>query len=332
MDEEGVPMNDQKLLALFEDKDGEYVSGEMISKLLNVSRTAVWKGIKRLEAEGCVFEASRRLGYRLLGKPSRLAVSDILAKLETKRFGRSIKLLSQVGSTQDAARQLAEEGAVEGALVIAEQQLQGRGRMGRTWLSPYGKGVWMSLVLKPRIPLPYTPQLTLLTAVALCRALRKLTALEIGIKWPNDLLISGKKISGILLESAAEEERLRYVIAGIGISVNLDATDYDDEMLSRVISLKMALGRPVDRTNVITSFLNEYENMYELYQQEGFGPVKTLWEALSISLGMKATLTTPQGVIDGIPVGLADTGALLVKQADGSTISVFSAEMGLPQE
>jgi BirA family biotin operon repressor/biotin-[acetyl-CoA-carboxylase] ligase len=327
---EGAIMNDEQLLALLEEKPGEYVSGEHISQRMNVSRTAVWKWMKRLEAAGYRFEASRKLGYRLTAKPSKLAAVDIITRLETKRLGHNIKLFGQVDSTQNIAQRLAEEGASEGTLVIAEQQLQGRGRMGRAWISPAGKGVWMSLVLRPQIPLPFTPQLTLLAAVSLCRSLRRLTGLDIGIKWPNDLLIGGKKISGILLESSAEEERLRYVIAGIGISVNLDASDYSEETLERAVSLKMALGKEVDRAEVIAGFLKDFEDLYLLYHEEGFAPVKTLWEALSVSLGQQATLTTPQSVLSGIPIGLADSGALLLKQDNGVTVSVFSADMGLP--
>jgi len=321
-------MNDEELLAHLEASGGSYISGETLSEKLNVSRTAVWKGIRRLEAEGCVIEASRKLGYRLVSRPSRMGAADILDKLRTERFGRSLTLLERTDSTQNVAQRLAEEGAPEGALVIAEQQLQGRGRLGRSWVSPPGKGIYMSLVLRPSIPLPFTPQLTLLTAVSLCRSLRKLTGLDIGIKWPNDLLVDGRKISGILLESSAEEERLRYVIAGIGISVNLDAADYAPDMLERVVSLKMALGRPLDRAEVVSAFLNDFERLYQIYHQEGFAPVRMLWEALSVTLGKPAVLVTPQGELRGIPTGLADSGALLVRREDGTSVPVFSAEMG----
>ncbi|WP_276351553.1 biotin--[acetyl-CoA-carboxylase] ligase [Cohnella caldifontis] len=314
------------LLALLEEASGAYVSGEDISRKLNVSRTAVWKQIRKLEAEGYVIDAVPRLGYRLSGRPSRLSLHDLLPKLTTRSFGRNLKLYEEVGSTQDELRKLAAEGAPEGTLVIAESQTQGRGRMGRSWLSPPGKGVWMSLLLRPQVPLVFTPQLTLLAAVALSRAIVRVVPLDIGIKWPNDLLVNGRKISGILLESAAEDERLKYVAVGIGISANLDEEDYPEELRTKAVSLKTASGRPVDRASLIAAAMEEFENLYALYQQEGFAPIRMLWEAHSVTLHRPAALLTPQGVVEGVPEALDDSGGLKVRLKDGSLRTVYSAE------
>jgi BirA family biotin operon repressor/biotin-[acetyl-CoA-carboxylase] ligase len=321
-------MGKEALLRLLEDDSGEYVSGEEISRKLNVSRTAVWKQVRKLESEGYVIEAVPRLGYRLTGKPSRLSLHELLPKLTTKRFGRNLKLLDVVASTQDELRNLAEEGAPEGTLVIAEQQTSGRGRMGRSWVSPAGKGVWMSLLLRPPVPLPLTPQLTLLTAVALSRAISRVVPVTIGIKWPNDLLVKGKKISGILLESAAEDERLRYVVVGMGISANLDSEDYPGDLLLKAVSLKMASGSSVDRGSLIAVILEEFERLYDLYLEQGFTPIRTLWEAHSVTLNNQTLLNTPQGPIQGVPLGLDDMGGLKVELADGSFRTVYSAEIG----
>jgi BirA family biotin operon repressor/biotin-[acetyl-CoA-carboxylase] ligase len=315
------------LLTLLEQASGDFVSGEEISRKLNVSRTAVWKQIRKLEAEGYVIEAVPRLGYRLTGRPSRLSLRELLPKLTTRSFGRHVKLYEEVGSTQDVLRELAEEGAPEGTLVIAECQTQGRGRMGRSWLSPPGKGVWMSLLLRPQVPLPLTPQLTLLAAVALCRAIGRLVPLRIGIKWPNDLLVNSRKISGILLESAAEDERLRYVAVGIGVSANLDEEDYPEELRDKAVSLKMASGRPVDRTGLIAAAMEEFERLYDLYREEGFAPIRALWEAHSVTLGRPAVLRTPQGPVEGVPESLDDSGGLRVRLHDGSVRTVYSAEL-----
>lgn len=323
-------MENEPLLRLFEASPGQYVSGESMSNELGVSRTAIWKKIRKLEEEGYRFEASRRLGYRLLSVPDKLSIDDLKQQLKSDTFGKSILLFDSVESTQNLARAAAEEGAAEGTLFIAEQQVSGRGRMGRQWVSPRGKGIWMSMVLRPTVPIHFAPQLTLLTAVALCRSLKKLTALPIGIKWPNDLLIDGKKISGILLESAAEEERLRYVIAGIGISVNLETEDYAEELLDKATSLAIASGQKWDRVDVIADFLKEWEQLYNLYQEQGFSSIITLWEALSVSLGKKVRLLTPQGDMVGVPIGLDESGAIRIRQEDGTEKSVFSAEMGEP--
>ncbi|UUZ94458.1 biotin--[acetyl-CoA-carboxylase] ligase [Paenibacillus sp. P25] len=199
-------MTDQ-LLALFEESDGHFLSGEELSSQLKVSRTAIWKQIERLRSQGYRFEAVPRKGYRLIGKPDRLDLKAVLTNLTTKKLGRQIKYVEEVGSTQAAALELVAQGAAEGTLVVAERQTAGRGRMGRRWHSPKGKGLWMSLILRPSIPLNFTPQLTLMVAVAVCRAIRGLVPVPVGIKWPNDLLIEGKKVCGILLESSAEDER-----------------------------------------------------------------------------------------------------------------------------
>ncbi|SFE90583.1 BirA family transcriptional regulator, biotin operon repressor / biotin-[acetyl-CoA-carboxylase] ligase [Paenibacillus algorifonticola] len=324
-------MSHENLLRLFAEREGEYVSGEHISRELKVSRTAIWKQIRKLESQGYEFEASRRLGYRLLSMPDKLDLAALLTGLKTKRFGQKLQVLESVESTQNIAQSLAEAGAEEGTLVVAEQQLSGRGRMGRGWISPLGKGIWMSMVMRPMVPIYFAPQLTLLTAVALCRSLKRLTKLDIGIKWPNDLLIDGKKISGILLESAAEDERLRYVIAGIGISVNLQQADYPEELLEKATSLRLASGEKQVREAIIADFLLEWEQLYELYQNEGFAPIVTLWESLSLSLHKPATLITPQGVVEGTPRGLDASGALIVEKPDGSQALIFSAEMGEPR-
>ncbi|MDQ8735417.1 biotin--[acetyl-CoA-carboxylase] ligase [Paenibacillus sp. LHD-38] len=323
-------MNHEPLIQLFMDKPGEYVSGESISQELGVSRTAIWKQIRKLEGAGYHFEASRRLGYRLISVPEHLSTEDLAGRLEAKIFGKTVHLFETVESTQNLARAAAEDGAVEGTLFLAEQQVNGRGRMGRGWVSPRGKGVWMSMVLRPSVPIHFAPQLTLLTAVALCRSLKRVTALPIGIKWPNDLLIEGKKISGILLESAAEDERLRYVIAGIGISVNLEESDYPVELLEKATSLRIRSGKKWTREAVIADFLKEWEQLYFLYQEQGFSPIVTLWEALSVSLGKPARLITPQGDIVGVPIGLDESGAIRIELADGTIKPVFSAEMGEP--
>ncbi|WP_036745642.1 bifunctional biotin--[acetyl-CoA-carboxylase] synthetase/biotin operon repressor [Paenibacillus sp. UNC451MF] len=318
----------EQLIQMFEERPQQFLSGEELSTKLNCSRTAIWKHIERLRQEGYEFEAVSRKGYRLMSKPEKLNIQEILQRLETSTLGKSIHYYDEVDSTQTVARELITQGAEEGTLVIAELQTAGRGRLGRRWHSPKGKGLWMSLVLKPRIPVQFTPQLTLLIAVALCRALRQITSLSIGIKWPNDLLIEGKKISGILLESSAEDENLQYVVAGIGISVNLAQDDYpDDELRSKATSLSIEAGKKLDRTDILCQFLRELELVYTLYHEQGFGPIKLLWEALSVSLHRSITCQTPRGVSEGYAVGIDDSGALTVRLPDGSMTQWYSGDI-----
>ncbi|MFD0711189.1 biotin--[acetyl-CoA-carboxylase] ligase [Paenibacillus sp. GCM10027626] len=306
---------------------GEYVSGERLSQELGVSRTAIWKQIKKLEAAGYRFEASRKLGYRLVGEPpAKLQLGEIVNQLKIYPFVKAVKLFDSVQSTQNIAQQLAEDDAPEGTIILAEEQTNGRGRRGRIFLSPAGSSVSMSIVLRPDLPLQFAPQLTLLAAVALCRGLRELTGLDIGIKWPNDLQVDGKKISGILMESTAENERIRYVIAGIGIGVNLLEEDYPAEMRNIATSLRIAKGEEIDRLAVIVSFIKHFTELYPLYLREGFGPIISLWESMAVMLHKKVKLSTSAGIVEGVPIGLCESGALLVKKADGSTESVFSAE------
>jgi len=318
----------EQLLRMFEERSDQFLSGEELSATLNCSRTAIWKHIERLRQEGYEFEAVSRRGYRLTGKPAKLDIAAIADRLQTRTFGRSIRYFDEVGSTQNVARELVAEGAEEGTLVIAEQQTSGRGRMGRSWHSPKGKGLWMSMILKPRIPLQFTPQLPLLVAVALCRSLRRMTGLPIGIKWPNDLLIDGKKISGILLESSAEDEKLQFVIAGIGIGVNLRSEDYlDDELRAKATSLAIEKGEPLDREELLVQFLQELESIYTLYHEQGFGPIKLLWEALSVSLHRPIRCLTPKGMAEGYAVGIDDSGAITVRLADGTLTNWYSGDI-----
>ncbi|MDF2961764.1 MAG: biotin--[acetyl-CoA-carboxylase] ligase [Paenibacillus sp.] len=314
----------EQLIRLFEQKDGVFVSGEELSATLQCSRTAIWKHVEKLRSEGYVFEAVSRKGYRLVEKPDKLELDLIQKQLNTEVLGRNIHYYEQLGSTQTKAHELARLGAEEGTLVIAEQQTEGRGRMGRKWHSPKGKGIWMSIVLKPRIPLQFAPQLTLLVAVALCRAIRQVTSLPVGIKWPNDLLIDGKKISGILSESIAEDEKPLYVIVGVGISANLREDDYSEELRDVATSLQIESGKAVDRTGLLCQFLEELEKLYAVFHDQGFAPIKLLWEALSVSLNRKVRTQTPQGLLEATAISLDESGALTVRLEDGSITKWYS--------
>jgi BirA family biotin operon repressor/biotin-[acetyl-CoA-carboxylase] ligase len=321
-------MNEQ-ILQYFLEHEDQYISGEELSRQLNCSRTAVWKHIEALRKQGYVFDALPRKGYKMLEKPIVIQAAKLMEGLQTKTLGRVLSIYDEVDSTQNIAHGLVRQGAIEGTLVLAEQQNAGRGRMGRNWYSPKGKGIWMSLVLKPTIAIQFTPQLTLLVAVALCRAIQAYVPQQVGIKWPNDLLINGRKISGILLESSAEDERLNYVIAGIGISVNLAAEDYPNELRAKATSLFIEKGQLVEREQLICDFLLQLEVLLELYEQKGFAPIRSLWEALTISLHKPIRIQTAKGWVEGIASSIDEMGALWVNCNDGQTIKLYSGDIEL---
>ncbi len=317
------------MLEILQRQPGTYISGEEISKALSISRTAVWKQINKLREEGYEFEAVSRKGYRLTSSPDKLVDLDLLERLQTRTFGRQLKILNVTSSTQEEVRRLAEEGAPSGTLVIAEEQTGGRGRQGKKWFSPPHKGIWMSLLLRPQRPLSFAPQLTLLTAVAVCRAVRKVSGIDAGIKWPNDLLVQGKKICGILIESAGEDERIKYCITGIGIDVNVDRDEMPAELHDIATSLKMESGQVQNRAELIAAVMYELELLYTLYEEEGFAPIRHLWEALSVTLGRRVTVKTAQGDVNGTAEALDESGALVVLDDGGKNIMIFSGDVQL---
>lgn len=320
--------NEKKtLLDMFMERPGQFLSGEEISRSLSISRTAVWKQINKLRSEGYEFEALPRLGYRMTEQPEPLDAARLTDAVGAGVFGQRIEVLRTTVSTQEDARMLAEQGAPEGTVVLAEEQSAGRGRMGKSFFSPYGKGIWMSIVLRPKQPVHLAQQLTLLTGVAIHRAILKTTGIDAGIKWPNDLLIADRKVCGILLESATEDDRVRYCIAGIGISVNLREEDFPDELKPVAVSLKMAGGKPVSRNELIMSILHEMESLYELYNEEGFQPIATLWEASSVTMNRRVNVDSAGRFFSGTAAGLHPSGALLIRRDDGEMVPVFSGDI-----
>ncbi|ETT34269.1 MULTISPECIES: biotin--[acetyl-CoA-carboxylase] ligase [Paenibacillus] len=317
----------EDLLHMLLNAEGRFVSGEEISRNLSISRTAVWKHVNKLRDMGYEFEAVSRKGYRLVTKPDSIDATGLQLALDTTVFGRKAVLLASTLSTQGDVLKLAEQGQAEGAVVIAEEQTGGRGRFGRQWFSPPGKGIWMSVLLRPDLPLQHTPQLTLLTGVAVCRAVRACSGADAGIKWPNDVLIDGRKVCGILLESTVEDHEVRYCIAGIGVDVNFDPEDYPEDLTTIATSLKMETGQSVDRTKLTAAILTELEQLYFLYQKEGFGVISALWEALSVSMNREITVTNPHGVIEGKAIGLDPSGALIVEKHDGEHTLIISGEI-----
>src|SRR5271163_682412 len=226
------------LSALRADAGG--VSGAQLAEQLGISRAAIWSRIEELRRLGYEIEAGPHFGYRLVNSPDALHADDLLARLgKTKIIGRDIRVFEQTTSTNDVIEKLARDGVKEGVVVFAESQTRGRGRLGRKWISPAHKGLWFSVLLRPDLRPQEATQLTVASATALRRAIQTETGLKPEIKWPNDILIGGKKVAGILTELSAELDKVRYVILGIGIDVNLDVSEFPAELKKTATSLKI---------------------------------------------------------------------------------------------
>jgi BirA family biotin operon repressor/biotin-[acetyl-CoA-carboxylase] ligase len=317
----------EEILKAFNAHPGRFISGEELSQTCGCSRTAVWKHIEELRQEGYQFEAVRRSGYRLIASPDRISAEEILAGLTTVRIGRTVYAHDTVPSTQLLAHEAAGKGAPEGTIVIAEQQTGGKGRLGRSWHSPKGTGIWMSLIIRPAIPLPKTPQITLLTAVTAAKTIQQEADVPVLIKWPNDIFIGDKKVCGILTELNAEADRVNYLVIGIGINVNSVASDFPAELLPVATSLRIASGKPLKRARLIQTFCRLFEEEYDHYLAHGFDRVKREWEENSYSIGKWVTVRTLHSTLEGRALGLDAEGVLIVEDANGNRHKVYSADV-----
>ncbi|MGM9987490.1 MAG: biotin--[acetyl-CoA-carboxylase] ligase [Bacillaceae bacterium] len=311
---------------LYKNKE-RYVSGQEISDALGCSRTAIWKYIEELRSEGFVLDAQRKSGYKLLEEPDMLFAHRIDARLKTEKIGRKIHYFDTVASTQPIAVSLAMEGAEEGTVVVSETQEAGKGRLSRSWHSEKGDGIWMSMILRPAIPINKTPQLTLLTAVAVAQTLTEYTGLTIDIKWPNDILINGKKTVGILTELQAEADCVNSVIVGIGINVNQSISQFPEELQDIATSLSIESGRKLNRVELITMFFEQFERLYTQYLKVGFLPIKMLWESYAISVGRTVHAHTLMKTIVGVALGINEDGVLLLQDENGVIHSIYSADI-----
>lgn len=321
----------KQLLDAFTNAGEEFLSGQYLADLIGCSRTAVWKHIEELRKDGFELEAVRKKGYRIMGTPQQITADEIRLGLKTKVLGQHIHYEDSVDSTQKIAIKLAVNGVPEGTAVIAEEQLLGRGRMDRRWHSPKYTGIWMSLILRPTIPIYKTPQLTLITAVAIVQAIEEMTNLKPQIKWPNDILMNGKKVTGILTELQAEADKVSSIIIGIGINVNQKTEDYPPELQDIATSLLIEQGEPVNRAALIRAVFTKMEQLYFLYLEKGFTPIKLLWEGYAISIGKRIVARTLTGNIEGIAKGITEDGVLIIEDDTGEIHQIYSADIELKE-
>jgi BirA family biotin operon repressor/biotin-[acetyl-CoA-carboxylase] ligase len=289
----------------------EYLSGETLSNQLGVSRVSIWKHIHSLEKDGYVIDADPK-GYKLISSP------DLLLPYEFPGLEKRIHYFPEIGSTMDAARELAKKGAGEGTIVIAEAQTRGRGRLSREWLSPKG-GIYFTFVLRPRISPAYAPRINLMASVAVAATIRKLLGLKAELKWPNDVLIEGRKVCGILAEMDAEMDVVNFVNVGIGINANTSIPQFE----KTVTSLKDALGREISRKEFLNVLLMEIERQQPLLMKTD---LLEEWKKLSVTLNKDVRIVAPGEVIVGRAIDIDTTGALIIKERNGSVKKAMAGD------
>jgi BirA family biotin operon repressor/biotin-[acetyl-CoA-carboxylase] ligase len=348
---------DAKILsALRENLDG--VSGAELAERLKISRAAIWSRIEDLRKVGFDISASPHFGYKIINEPDALIADDLLARLSVvgrdsvepklkkslvraretlapqkmispKIIGRDIQVFEQTTSTNDVIEKLARDGVKEGVVVFAESQTKGRGRLGRKWISPAHKGLWFSILLRPDLRPQETTQLTVASAIALRRAIVSETNLQTEIKWPNDILIGGKKVAGILTELNAELDKVRYVILGIGVDVNLDAGEFPAELKKIATSLKIEIGEIISRAELATAILRELDLDYARICAKKFSEIAEEWEENCATIGKNVTVQIGDRKIHGRAESLDDDGALLLRTEHGRLERITGGDVTL---
>lgn len=313
-----------KILSLFRNHPDAFLSGQEISQQLNISRAAVWKQVELLREQGFEIEAQRSKGYRLLDGPDLLLAAEIEKGLSCSYLRSALMCLPEIDSTNARARQLAEGGAAEGTVIIADRQSAGKGRLGRRWESPSAVNLYCSILLRPQIPVQQAPQLTFLSAVAVAETLQKLYHLDAKVKWPNDVLIDGRKIAGLLNEMSAETEQIHFVILGIGVNLNMSREQFPDELNYPATSVLLETGETVERVIFIREFLQRLDGYYGEFLQEGFVPIRRRWEALCDMMNLRVRVDQR---LQGTVVGLDSDGALRLQLDDGRLERVMAGDV-----
>ncbi|MBI4974746.1 MAG: biotin--[acetyl-CoA-carboxylase] ligase [Candidatus Omnitrophica bacterium] len=321
-------MLDEKILNILRNRPDDYVSGEELCKLADISRAAIWKHIEKLRDEGYKIEAAPHLGYRLVGTPDSLIPGEIRWRLNTKILGKEVITYKKIDSTNSLAYSLAEKGVKEGVVILAEEQTKGRGRLGRQWSSPPKTGIYLSCILRPKIVPSGIPKITLLAAVAVAKSVRELSGLWAVIKWPNDILINGKKVCGILTEMKAEQDTVNFVILGIGVNVNTPlkvipkgASSIKEEM-ARSGSLA-----DISRIELTRRILENLEEYYILLKNRGFGPIMDIWKSFSAMLGSRIKVILQNKTFEGLAQDIDDDGSLIVRRDSGILEKVSSGDI-----
>ena len=322
-----MPSTKYRLLACLKETPGRWISGESISNRLGISRTAVWKQINNLRGDGHKIQSAPRKGYRLEQSADILSADEISSCLTTRIMGRpSIVVFKQTDSTNQQAKLLAVQGAPEGTTVAAESQTSGRGRRGRTWLSPSGQGLCLSIILRPPLAPAQAPQITLMAAVAIARTLEA-WGVQANIKWPNDILVEDRKIAGILTEISTEMDQVDWVVVGLGLNVNTPAHKIPSAIRGQATSVQIQKGHPLSRTELLCDLLHSFETCYEQLKAEGFGPIMKQWRRMSDIIGQQVFVDVMGTRHRGTVAAVDDDGVLILEDEEGRTRRIFSGDV-----
>jgi BirA family biotin operon repressor/biotin-[acetyl-CoA-carboxylase] ligase len=304
-----------KIITLLKSHQSEFFSGEKISKSLHLSRTAVWKNIKKLQSLGYRIESKPKTGYKLYFGTRLLLPWEISDGLQTDIIGRKIYYFDTIDSTQNFALKLSQKPYENGSVVIAERQTKGRGRLNRKWASPKG-GIWLSVLLRPNFELSLTSLFPMITSLALCIAIEKTLKIKPEIKWPNDLTLKGKKVVGILIDVAIESNKIDYLVIGVGINFRISPDKISKLVKNKRRNYEITTlvkenqdGNPVE---LIQQFLFELEQMYNHVISNSIGEIRKKWTKRSSTIGKNVIATTTTGLLKGRAVGIDETGALLL--------------------
>lgn len=324
-------MNTKQIILETLEQESGFFSGEALSQKCGVSRTAVWKQIQKLQEEGYDIESQRKLGYRLLSRGDVLNEQEIRRRLseETSKWYPNIFCFDEIDSTNLEARRKILKGHGNGTVIVSEMQSAGKGRLGRHWESPKGTGIWFSVILEPGVSLQETSQYSFVMAVAVAEAIRKVTGLPAELKWPNDILIDGKKVCGILLELVAELTQVQQLIVGIGVNANQEMTDFPEDVRKKATSLAVVSGETVKRTELLGTILEKIQENCILLEKKGFKEIRTKWMDLSCVIGKEVQVVKSGDVLlYGIAEGIDESGALLV-QTESGTEHIIAGDVSL---
>ena len=318
-----------KILKILKDNKNQFISGENLSKDFGITRAAIWKYMNALKEEGYEITSISKKGYKLVNSPDILRYEEVEEYLQTKYIGRNILHYNTIDSTNKAAKSLAIEGIEEGTVIVSEEQTSGRGRLGRSWVSPKSSGIWMSIILKPNISPMMASRVTLIGAAAVHKALEEIN-IDAKIKWPNDIVLNNKKLCGILTEMSGEMDKLNYIVMGIGLNVNLDEEDFSDELKNMATSLKIEKNEHINRKELFGKILNNFEILYDEFKNHGnIASTVNICRKNSLLLGKEVRVINGMKTVTVKALDLDEDGELLVEYEDKSKGKIISGEVSV---